>query len=224
MELKSHSKHVFTFEFNQKLAPGVYFPARTTIVKMEEKEVLIHSPGPFDEKTVTHIKTLGDRFTIIAPNLFHHFYLKDALSQFAPLTCYAPKKLASKIPDFKDMYHDLSTLPQGFLSQIDAHPIAGNSTLQEWVFFHKEDKVLICTDLIFNMRNVNLMTGIVLKVAGAHKTIAQSRLIKLTCNDRHKMRESFRTLAKFGAKKIIMAHGDIIEDAAQWQNFCETYR
>ena len=78
MPLVKVTDDIYTFEFNQKIMPGVTFPARSTIIRLQDDSVAIISPGPFDQESVAAIKELGSRFIIVAPNMFHHFYFLKA--------------------------------------------------------------------------------------------------------------------------------------------------
>ena len=224
MPLEKINESIYTFEFTQKIIIGVHFPARSTILCLENQAVVIISPGPFDPETITEISALGNDFYIIAPNLFHHFYFLKAKDSFPNAKFFAPEALGTKIKDIAGHYQQIEELPELITHSLKPIFIKGNKTLEEWVFFHKMTKTLILTDLVFYMKDQPSLTRFILKLVGAYNHIAQSKLIKKTIQDPEQFLSSVKGLFSLKPDKIVIAHGSIITDPSQWNNFLENYR
>lgn len=224
MSLLKIADNLYTFEFKQKIMPGVHFPARSTIIKMDGGEVAIISPGPFTPEAVGEIKKLGDSFYIIAPNLFHHFYFLKAAESFPKHRLFGPHALGKKIKHLAGQFEDLATLPKSVISHLAPQKVEGNKAMQEWVFFHGASKTLIVTDLVFNMKDKPLLTRMVLGMAGAYNKLGQSKLVKMITDDKELFSRSIQSLASYDLQRLIMAHGDIIDDGSEWKDFASTYK
>ena len=67
---------LWTLDSPLKLA-GVPFGTRTTLIRIASGRLVIHSPGPLASGSRESIEKLGEVAAIIAPNLFHHFYVEE---------------------------------------------------------------------------------------------------------------------------------------------------
>ena len=195
MSIIKQSDQLFSFEFRQKLAPGISFPARSSIIVLENREAIIISPGPFDSQSISEIQKLADKFYIVAPNLFHHLHFLKAKESFKNSELYAPKSLSKKNAKYADQYHIIDELPKHVKEQVKIIPINGHKALQEWVFYHSKSQSLVLTDLAFNMGTQGFLTASVLKLAGAYKKLAQSRLVKSTITDKQQFHQSIWQLS-----------------------------
>ncbi len=61
---------------------GVKFNARTTLVKLDDGSILIHSPCRIDDDLKNDILKLGEVSYIIAPGNFHHLFVSLAQDAF----------------------------------------------------------------------------------------------------------------------------------------------
>lgn len=224
MKLVSQSNQVFSFDFEQSITFGVKFTARSTLIQLKNREMLVISPGPFNEEALSQIKSMADKFYVVAPNLFHHFYFLAAKESLPNSELYGPMALGKKVKALKSQFTDIEQLPKHVKDQVTVIPIRGNRFLQERVFFHPESKTLVVTDLVFNMNKRNFFTSLILKMAGAHNKLAQSRLVKSTVSDLRQFHEDISNLQKFPCERLIMAHGEVLTDMSQWHEFLQRHQ
>ena len=78
------------------LSLGCRGSLRMTILKTQSG-LLLYSPVAFDAEHVASIRALGKVTDIVAPNLFHHMYLRPCVAAFPDANCWVPEGLLEKI-------------------------------------------------------------------------------------------------------------------------------
>jgi hypothetical protein len=185
-------------------AAGVIFPAKTFIIE-EDTSFVIISPGPLNSQAIDRITKTTKDLVFIAPNNFHNLHLKSMHDIFPDAKFYGPKR-AAKVSGVTLLNTKDFSSPN-----IEMIRIEGNNSLSETCFYYKPEKTLIVTDLFFNMKHdMNMMTKITMKMAGAYKKLATSRMIKFSTKDKDLFNQSLKRLADLDFTKVIPNHGDSI--------------
>ncbi|CAM2009883.1 DUF4336 domain-containing protein [Acanthopleuribacter pedis] len=190
----------------------VIFPCRMTVIRLKNGALLLHSPVRIDDALAAEIDTLGPVRTLIAPNCFHHLYLKDVMARYPEAKLYTAPGLAQKRPDL-DVTAEIrpgKNLP--WADEIEWFPLGGAAKMNEIILLHRATKTLIVTDLMFNMSKVRgPMTPWLLRAAGAWRKPAQSRVWRILTNDRGAAKASLQPVLARPFERVVMAHGDVIE-------------
>jgi hypothetical protein len=195
--------------------PGVKFPVETTIVQTPDY-VLVISPGPVD-LIKSHIP-LGKAILVVAPNALHYFHLESFLKSFPNAKLYGPDRLKPKVTSLEGILNPIEHLSK--LEDLELFHVGGNSFLDETLIYIKPLKTLITTDLCFNMvEPMPLGRRFLLRLVGAHNKPAQSRLVKLSTNDRKAYHDSIDGLKNLDIQKVIVGHGKSIEGKAALNDF-----
>lgn len=195
-----------------KLGPGVYFPCRMVIVRLESGKLWLHSPVRLDDEAAAQIDALGEVEAIVAPNAFHHIFMAGAQERWPKAKIWAPKALFAKRPDLR-FDHDLARSAEEATWTNELEPLAidGVPMLSEWTFWHERTKTLIVTDLIFNVSQARgAMTKLVLTGVGAWGRPAQSRLLGSMIKDKVAANASAKRLLSKPIERVVMAHGEPI--------------
>jgi hypothetical protein len=136
-----------------RMPGGVIFPCRMTIVKLSDGRLWLHSPVSLTDEDAKAINALGEVAFLVAPNCFHHLFMKAAMARFPTAKVYGAPKLNKKRPDIAFTAMLEGDAAEGWPQEIAQLLIKGIPGLNEVVFFHAPSRTLIVTDLIFNMRN-----------------------------------------------------------------------
>ena len=80
---------------------GTKFNARTTIVRMNNGNLLLHSPCEIDEKTKNQITSLGKVEFIMAPGFYHYFYINSAQQAFPDAETFICPGIERKLPEIQ---------------------------------------------------------------------------------------------------------------------------
>lgn len=188
--------------------PMMTLPLRTTLVKVNGK-VIIFSPLNFTNEQLDEIKRFGPVSDLVAPSLLHHLYIGHAIKNFPEAKVWAVPGLPEKRPEVQWS----ATLTDGTWTypSIELLQIEGLGKISEVVFFCKELKTLLVTDLVFNLQNVKgIRSLILLSLFGTYRRFAVSRLIRHFVTDRRALRQSLLKLLMWDFDQIVMAHGDVL--------------
>jgi hypothetical protein len=179
--------------------PGLHMPVRMGIVRLADGGLWIHSPIRRTDALAAEVAALGPVRYLVGPSHLHHLFIDE---------------WARALPDAKvrtPEHHGRDDDP--WRAEIASIAIAGAPKFNETVFFHRATRTLFVTDLLFNMRDVGgWLAPIVLRLMGVHRRLAQSRAWRFAVKDRAAFAEAGRRVVELGARRLVVAHGEIIHD------------
>ncbi len=188
---------------------------RMTVVRLSSGTLLLHSPITITPDLKQEIDQLGEVGHIVCPNNFHHKYAQQAVSMYPGALLHGPAPLHKKRKDlaFDAVFNDVPHADwQEQLTPINVH----GSMMHETVLFHPSSNTLITSDIIENfVTSAHLLTRIWLKLGGCHGKVGWPRILRLVYVNRAKARASLNTVLELPFTRIILAHGDIIEQDAK---------
>ena len=197
---------------------GVHFPGRMIVARLDDGGLWLWSPVPIDDTLAAAITELGPVAHIVAPNAFHHLHFRKASARFGDAQRWITPALAKKRPTLEHDELLTGETPAVWADTLDQLIVGGIPKVDEVVFFHRPSKTLVVTDLIFNiMEYQGWISGLVYRMAGAHKKCAQSRLLRSAVKDRAAAGASVRTMLKWDFTQVVMAHGEVLTDDARGQ-------
>ncbi len=189
---------------------------RATVVRASDDQLVLISPVPLSDDEIQRINDLGRVTAIVAPNLFHHLFIKGALDAFPDARLYAPPGLDAKRQDLTiDTTLTQDTDP-AWADVMQQTPLRGTPKMNEFVFFHEASRTVIATDLVFNIdRSYPRRTKAFMRLAGAYNKLANSRIFRLLIKDREAFCASVLPIFEWDFDRLIMAHGKIVETGAK---------
>ena len=191
---------------------GVQFRTRSTLVRLADGGLWMHSPIPLDDARATQIDALGEVRHIVAPNGWHDSFCGAAKARYPNANLWAsPALRRSKNQPPVDAWLGEGEPPWAHVLRplfIEGVPKAG-----EFVFLHVPTGTLIVTDLLFQIRYpVNTLTKMVLWMAGTNGgKLAQSRLWRSVTKDRTAAGRSVQKMLEWDFERVVLAHGDLVE-------------
>lgn len=188
---------------------GFRYPTRMAVVRLADGGLFIWSPTALDAELMAAVRALGPVRHVVAPNALHHLHLDDWQDAFAPARFTAPPGLRKKRPDlrFDDELTDGSV--HDWSGEIDHVLVHGNLITTEAVFFHRQSRTAIFTDLIqhFSPTWFSGWRAIVAKLD--LMTAPQPevpRKFRKTFVDRRAARAAVRRILEWPAERVLMAH------------------
>ena len=194
---------------------GMTIPVRMTVVRIEGRRLLIHSPLALSPRLRAQLDALGDVCYVIAPNRFHHLFAGDYGAYPDARLLLAPG-LERKRADLRcqDLLGESS--PPEWSGQVDQMLFAGAPLINEVAFFHHASRTLILTDLALNIRHTpSRLARWYFRINGAYGHLGQSRLIRLLTRDRQAARRSVERMLQWDIERILMAHGEPVTDGGK---------
>lgn len=210
------SEGIWSIDTWTRLGPSTYLPARATVVRLQSGALLIHSPVTLSDEIVNQVRKLGKVSILVSPNLYHHLSLSRTQAQFPEARTVAPRGLSEKVEGLTVDEEISDALPPELASDFDFVAIEGASRFNEFVLMHRPSQSLLVGDYFFNIqRTRGLLTPTLLRLTGTYKVAAQSRLWRRITEDRAKMKQSALSVLALPFQRIIMCHGDILDDGRQ---------
>jgi hypothetical protein len=196
------------FESEIKM-PVMKLPVRTTVVKTANALIVI-SPVDLTSEQLKRIRQLGEVTDLVAPSVLHHLYMKKAIAAFPTATVWGMPGLKDKCPDIRwGRFLTIDAWP--YQDEIEALPVNGVPGMAEVAFYCKEPRVLIVTDLCFNLQNPKgLGAAVILRMLGTYGQFAVSRLVGRFMKDEKAFQESIQKILQKDIEQIVMAHGEIL--------------
>lgn len=199
---------------------GCDFNARMTVIKLSDGKLMLHSPCEIDAATKTAISKLGRVACIVAPGSYHYFHVASAQAAFPNAETYICPGVERKQPDL-DFDWILGDRPpalwDGVLDQV---LVRGNKYIWEVAFFHRPSKTLLLVDLIENFTDRTPYVNWLLKfwwklVFHMWDNPKPAPEYRMGWRDKTAARKSLEKILEWDFDKIILAHGDLIEENAR---------
>ncbi len=193
---------------------GMRLGTRTSMVFLVDEDAwVVISPGPNWTETAAPGVDLAKVKYLIAPNLYHHLFMRRACKACANAQCWLVPGLGDKRQDLK-ADGVLADQAPWQSTELSLYPIDGMSGLNEYVFFHGPSKTLIMTDLVFNIHTSDhWWTRLAMRLNGSYAKFGPSKVMKGMVNERALTKASFDNILQLPFTRIIMAHGDVLEAA-----------
>jgi hypothetical protein len=216
MALRSITDGLWAFETEIRVSAGFYLPLRSTLVRLDGGALALVSPVRLGDDEAAEADALGAVEHLIAPNLWHHLFLRAASARWPNAKVWGPRALANKRSDLRfDGVLEEAGRIGGALRVL---PIEGLDKVGECALLHEPSRSLLLTDTVFNVSEPRAgLTSLILRIVGAHRKLAMSRAERWMCSDRAKLAASSRAILDAGFDRLVPAHGDIIDSGAQPQ-------
>ena len=198
---------------------GMPFPTRMTVVRLSDGALWIHSPIHLTKGLRKELDELGEVKYLISPNKIHYWYIQEFQEAYPKAIAYASPGVEDRAEshevnvsfdqDFRD-----GDLP--WKDEIDQVLLEGSRYLPEWVFFHRESRSLIVTDVIENFESHKIpvwfrpLAWIGGALAPRGGTTRDQRMLYLGREDI--VRTAIEKIINWKPERILLAHGKCIEE------------
>lgn len=206
--LEAFADHVWYFEHDMFLPGRVHFRGRSTVVRLEDGDLWVHSPNPIGDEIARELAELGPVRHLVAPNALHHLHLSAAAARYPDAEVWGAPGVAAKVPALSLTSELGPDAPEPWAGEIDQVFVAGAPWMSEVVFFHRASRTLVVTDLVFNVHGARGLSPLVFRMVGAWKRLAQSRLLRTQVKDRAAFAEGARQILAWDFEAVLMAHGE----------------
>jgi hypothetical protein len=192
--------------------PLMKLPVRTSLIELERARVLL---SPASTLTEAQLRDAGEVTDIIAPSLLHSGGMKSAAAAHPRARLWGPVGIKEKLPALS--WH-------GILG-VDAWPydgelrhvaLRGMPDFNESVFLHLRSRVLLVSDLVFNIEEPRGMGAwLILNLFGTYRRLGVSRLFVRAVKDRAAFLESIKQIAALDFAHVAPAHGGVVSEGGK---------
>lgn len=192
---------------------GFDYPTRMIVIRLSNGALFIWSPTALSGDLQTAVDSLGSVGHIVAPNSLHHKFVGEWQKAYPDAQFHAVPALRTKRPDLT-WGSDLKDTPAAAWSKdIDQVVVGGSRITTEVVFFRRQSRTAIFTDLIqhFEVGWFKGWHAIVAKIdflTAARPTVP--RKFRMTFYDRAIARTALRRILAWPTEAVLTAHGSPI--------------
>jgi hypothetical protein len=193
--LLQHDTDLWSTEYEIGWLGGtVPLSVRTTLIRLRDGRLILHSPGPISPELRRELDALGPVGFIVVP---------AAHGKFA-------KAAGQAFPNAQVL--DAATAPEAWSDEVETLYVKG-FRLNEVLLFHRPSRTLVITDLCFNIqRAATRRARAVFRADGMWQRFGPSWVIRyLAVSDRAALRESLDRVLRWDFERIVLGHGDTIE-------------
>ena len=194
---------------------GMPFSTRATVVRLGSGELWVHSPTYLTDALKDEVATLGPVAHLVAPNWIHYAYVAEWQAAFPRAVSWAAPGVAARAEKrgmsirFDQDLGPHSEAP--WTGQIEQIIVEGSKIHREAVFFHRQSKTLILTDLIENFepgKTAWWLRPIIRLVGIADPDGQMPKDMRATFRDNpSQLRAAVEQMISWQPERIILAHG-----------------
>jgi hypothetical protein len=192
---------------------GVRLRARTTIVRLDDGGLLLHTPAPPTDALAAELRALGPVRWLVVPNCWHHLGTPAAAAQFPEAQVVGPASALSRNKALRlhvDI-HDAQFAER--VPELEALPLRGVPFWDETVLYHRPTRTLLGADIVccagakdhWSWRWAARLTGCYERVRVPPDT-------RKKIPDKTAAARSIRAMLERPAQRLIVGHADLIED------------
>ncbi|UVO54585.1 hypothetical protein [Sphingomonas sp. SUN039] len=205
------------------LSLGCKGSLRMTTISTSEG-LILYSPVHLDDAHVVQIGELGRVSVIVAPNLYHHLFLRECATTFRPARILLPQGLAEKIgPIAGSEVIDGQTriAPE---AEIEQFTFAGHR-IRETILYHRSSKTLVTSDLIYNYTTDQFPSErLWFKMIGCYGSPKVAFYHRFSIKDKSSAVALVEWVRLRQVDRIIMSHGRIFESLQAGDVFVEAWK
>lgn len=209
---KPVAENVWIIDSGPMRPGGIPMPVRMTVVRLDNGDLLLHSPTQVTDALIAALQPLGPVRHLVAPNIAHWTYVAGWQARF-------PDAVTWGAPGLRDrrqvraaglrIDHDLAEeAPDAWRDEIEQGVIRG-AGFAEVYLFHRASRTLMLTDLVQHLRSRRLpiATRVFSRLAGTEAG-GTPRYLRLALYLRYgEVAATLRAMLALTPERVIFAHG-----------------
>ena len=191
---------------------GARLRTRTTVVRLDDGSLLLHTPAPPTDALAEELRALGRVRWLVVPNCWHHLGAPAAAARFPEAKLVGPASALRRNPLLK-LDFDLHDGQFGKLvPEFDALPLAGVPFWDETVLYHRPTQTLLGADVVcWAGANDHFTWRFGARLTGCYERVRVPPDARKKLPDKSATARSLRAMLQQPVDRLIIGHGDIIE-------------
>ncbi len=191
---------------------GARLRARTTLVRLDNGNLLLHTPAPPTAALAEELRALGKVQWLVVPNRWHHLGTPAAAAHFSEAQVVGP---ASALERNKALKLDVDIHEAQFREQVpefELLPLSGVPFWDETVLYHRPTQTLLGADIVcWANGNDHWSWRFGARVTGCWERVRMPPDARKKIVDRSAVARSIQAMLDRPAQRLIVGHGDVIE-------------
>ncbi|MEO6603330.1 MAG: DUF4336 domain-containing protein [Polyangiaceae bacterium] len=195
---------------------GARLRARTTVVRLDDGSLVLHTPAPPTDAFADELRALGPVRWLVVPNCWHHLGAPAAAARFRDAKLVGP---ASALRRNRLLRLDLDLHEGNFgklVPEFDVLPLAGVPFWDETVLYHRPTRTLLGADIVCSAGgNDHFTWRLGARITGCYERVRVPPDARRKLQDKGAAARSLRAMLQLPAERLIIGHGDIIEQGCR---------
>ena len=193
---------------------GVRLRARTSVIRLDDGSLLVHSPAPPSAGLMKQLADLGAVSWLVVPNCFHHLCTPAAAAAFPAAKILGPQSAVAKNSELRLDVDIHGPQFSEAVPEFALFPLAGVPFLDETLLYHRPTQTLFGADVVlWADENDHWSWRYAARLMGCFKRVRVPPDVKKKVADKAAASRSLHALHALPIKRLIVAHGEIIEEA-----------
>jgi hypothetical protein len=192
---------------------GIRQRARTTVVRLDDGSLLLHSPAPPTDALAEQLRALGPVRWLVVPNCFHHLGAPAAAAYFPDAQAVGPASALRRNKALK-LHLDIHDAQFGEqVPEFESLPLQGVPFLDETVLYHRPTRTLLGADIVLRAGKADHFTcRFAARVTGFYERVRVPPDVRMSTLDKSAAARSIHTMLERPAERLVVAHTDVIEE------------
>jgi uncharacterized protein DUF4336 len=192
---------------------GVWLRSRTTVVRLEDGGLWVHSPSEPTAAMREALSALGPVRWIVIPNRFHHLQASATARAYPEAQVVGPASVGSRNAGVKlDRAVDDPAV-WAKVPELDPIALAGVPYLDETLFFHRPTGSLIGADVVLcACARDHWSWRLAARICGCYEKPKIPPEVRIFTRRRDETARALDRMLALPLKRILVAHADPIED------------
>lgn len=203
---------------------GARLRARSTVVRLDDGSLLLHTPAPPTDALAEQLRTLGPVRWLVVPNCWHHLGAPAAAAYFPEAQVVGPASAQSRNEALR-LHLDIHDATFGErVPELEALPLRGVPFWDETVLYHRPTQTLLGADIVCWANAKDHWTWRCgARLTGCYEQVRVPPDARKKISDKAAAARSIQSMLERPAQRLIIGHGGVIEDgwrdrlARAWQ-------
>jgi len=191
---------------------GVRLRARTTVVRLDDGSLLLHTPAPVAGALAAQLRALGPVRWLVVPNCWHHLGTPAAAAHFPEAQVVGPASALDRNKSLR-LHVDIRDAQFGErVPELEALPLRGVPFWDETVLYHRPTQTLLGADIVCRADAKDHWTWrCAARLTGCYERVRVPPDARKKIPDKAAAARSIRAMLERPAQRLIVGHGDVIE-------------
>lgn len=196
---------------------GIRQRVRTTVVRLDDGGLLVHSPAPPTDDLAAELEALGPVRWLVVPNRWHHLGTVASAASFPEAQVVGPTSALARNAQLRIRLDIPDPQFTDQIPEIEGVPLRGLPFLDETVLYHRPMQTLLAADLILcaGARD-HWTTRFAGRAFGFYDRARVPPDAKKHIVDKPAAAQSLRNILDRPARRLVVGHADVF--AGGWQD------
>jgi hypothetical protein len=195
---------------------GVRQRVHSTVVRLDDGGLLLHSPAPPSAALAEELRALGPVRWLLVPNCFHHLGTPAAAGQFPEAQVVGPASALARNKALKFHFDIRDARFAEQVPELEAFPLQGVPFLDETVLYHRPTQTLLGADIVLcpNAKD-HWSLRFAARLLGFYAQVRVPFDVKKKIPDKAAAARSIQAMLERPARRLIVGHADVINEGCR---------